>query len=170
MRLAFTPNCFSASVDGAVQPADHRVKRHAARRVALRIEKHLDMPDIVGVGALQIGESQIVEILLGEQHRHALIIDVEKVLQVAKLIGLAHRFDRVEAQLDTVPARQREHQLRLEASFNVDVQLAFRQPFDQRIVLVHFRVSRGSCGGFEVPKIKRRTQIGTSNPKSRTSI
>jgi hypothetical protein len=52
----------------------------------------------------------------------------------------------------------------------MDVQLAFRQPFDQRIVLVHFRVSRGLCGGFEVPKIKRRTQIGTSNPKSRTSI
>jgi hypothetical protein len=52
--------------------------------VSLRIEEHLDVADIVGARALQIGPSKIVEILLGDQDRHALIIDVEKVLQVAK--------------------------------------------------------------------------------------
>ena len=97
IRLALTPSLLLGIGDGAVQPADHGRKRDAARRVALRIEEHLDMPDIVGVRALQIGESQIVEILLGEQHRHALIIDVEKILQVAKLIGLPHRLDRFDS-------------------------------------------------------------------------
>ena len=146
IRLCLYAELLLGIGDGAGKPADHRIKRHPARRVALRIEEHLDVPDIVGMGALQVGESQIVEIPLGEQHRHALIIDVEKVLKVAKLIGLPHRLDRVEAQLDAVSARQRQHQLGLEASLNVDVQLAFRQPFDQRIVLVHFRGAFSEAG------------------------
>ncbi len=91
------PNCRFGVADGAPQSADHGIESHAAGSVALRIEKHLHMPDIVGMRALQIGEGQVVEILLGEQHRHALIIDVEKVLQIAKLVGLAHRLDRVRS-------------------------------------------------------------------------
>ena len=50
--------------------------------MALRVEKHFDVPHIVGVRALEIGPGEIVEILFRDQHGHALIIDVEKILQV----------------------------------------------------------------------------------------
>ena len=75
--------------DGAVQAADHRGKCDPARGVSLRVEEHLDMPDIVFARALQISPGEIVEVLLGDQHRHALIVDVEEILQVAKLVRLA---------------------------------------------------------------------------------
>ena len=114
-----------------MQAADHRGKCDPARGVSLRVEEHLDMPDIVGVRALQISPGEIVEILLGDQHRHALIVDVEEILQVAKLIRLAQRLDRGIGQPDAIAARQGEHQFRLQAALDVDVQLAFRQPFDQ---------------------------------------
>ena len=67
---------------GARQAVHHRLERDAAAGVALRIEEHLDMAHIVGLGALEIGQGEVEEILLGDQHRHALIVDVEKVLQL----------------------------------------------------------------------------------------
>jgi hypothetical protein len=54
-----------------------------------------------------------------------LVVDVEEILQIAKAIRLPQRFDRRIRQADAVAARQRKHQLRLEASFDVNVQLAF---------------------------------------------
>ena len=94
IRLAWTPSCLPGVGDGAVKAVDHGRECDAARRVALRIEEHLDMPHIVGMRALEIGPGEIVEILLGDQHRHALIVDVEKILQVRELIGAAQRLDR----------------------------------------------------------------------------
>ena len=169
MSCALMPNCCLGIVDGAMQAVDHRVEGDAARVWPCGSKNISTCRTLSARRALQIGERQIVEILLGEQHRHALVIDVEKILQVAKLVGCAHRFDRVVGQLDAVAARQREHQLRLEAALDVDVQLALRQPFDQRIVLVHFRVSRGLCVGFEATRGKRRSRIGTSIPEAGTT-
>ena len=80
--------------DRAMEALDHRRECDAAGRVALRIEEHLDMPDIVGVRAFEIGPGEVVEVLLGDQHRHAAIVEVEKILQVAKPVGLAQRLDR----------------------------------------------------------------------------
>ena len=95
--------------------------------MTLWVEEHLDVPHIVGARALQIGESQIVEILLRDQHGHALIIDVEKILQVAKPVGLAQRFNRGVGQADAVAAGEREHQLGFQAAFDVDMQFTFWQ-------------------------------------------
>ena len=80
--------------DGAIKPVDHGGEGNAASSVALRIEEHFHVPDIVGMRPLQVGEGQVVEILLGDQDRHALIIDVEKILQVAEPVSLAHRVHR----------------------------------------------------------------------------
>src|SRR3546814_3611369 len=44
-------------VECAGDPGDHRVEGDAARRVALRIEEYLDMADIVGAGAGEIGRA-----------------------------------------------------------------------------------------------------------------
>src|SRR5262249_3111709 len=90
--------------NGAREAFDHGRERDAAAGVALRVEEHLDVADIVGVRAREIGEGKIVEILLGDQHRHALIVEIEKILQVAEPIGLPHRVDRRIRQADAVAA------------------------------------------------------------------
>ena len=125
-------------VDRAMQAVDHGGEGDAARGVALRIEEHFDMHEIVGARPLQIGPGQIVEILLRDQHRHALIIDVEEILQVRELIGPAQRLDRRIGQRNAVAARQREHQFRLEAALDVNVQFAFGQTRDQGLNHMHF--------------------------------
>ncbi len=122
---------------GAVETRDHGRERDAARRMPLRVEEHLDVADIVGVRAFQVRPGQIVEILLRDQHRHALIVEVEKILQVAEPVGLAQRLDRRIGQADAVAARQREHELRLQAAFDVNVQFALGQSFDERGEIVH---------------------------------
>ena len=123
--------------DGAVETVDHRRERNAAGRVPLRIEEHLDMPDIVGVRTFEIGPGKVVEILLRDQHGHALIVEVEKILQVSEPIGLTQSVHRRILQPDAVAARQREHQLRLQASLDMNVQFALGEPFDQGVQVGH---------------------------------
>jgi hypothetical protein len=124
------------------QAFDHGRERDAAAGVALRVEEHLDVADVVGVGAREIGPGEVVEILLGDQHRHALIVDVEEILQVAEPISLPHRVDRRIRQADAVAARQRKHQLRLQAALDVNVQLAFGEPRDQSVGVMHAKQRR----------------------------
>ena len=84
IRLALTPSSCPASAMARCRPSITVANAMPRDGVALRIEEHLDVADIVRVRALEIGPGEVVEILLGDQHRHALIIDVEKVLQVAE--------------------------------------------------------------------------------------
>ncbi len=49
--------------------------------------------DIVGLRALEIGPGEIKEVLLGDQHRHALVVDVQEILQLGELIGRAAALD-----------------------------------------------------------------------------
>jgi len=125
--------------NGAAKTFDHGRERDAADGVALRIEEHLDVADIVGVRAREIGEGKVVEILLRHQHRHAAIVEVEEILQVAEPIRLPHRVDRRIRQLDAVAARQRKHQLRLETPLDVNVQLAFGEPRDEGVGVRHVK-------------------------------
>ncbi len=133
--------------DGAMQPADHGCKGDAARSVTLRVEEHLDVADIVSMGPLQIGECQVVKVLLGDEHRHAPIVEVEKVLEVTELIGLPQRFNEFIGQLDSIPPRQCEHHLGLEAAFDVNMQLAFRQSRNQRFCVVHLHLPQAVAVG-----------------------
>src|SRR5262249_39807069 len=77
-----------------------------------------------------------------DQHRHALIVDVEEILQVAEPIRLPHRVDRRIRQTDAVAARQRKHQLRLQTALDVNVQLAFGEPRDQSVGVMHAKQRR----------------------------
>src|SRR5262249_48660317 len=112
-------------------------KCDAARRMALRIKEHLDVADVVGPCPFEVGPREVVKILLGDQDRHALVVEVEKILQVAEAVRAAQLVDRRIFQPNAVPSRQRDHQLRLEAALDMDVQLAFRQPLDQRVDGLH---------------------------------
>ena len=116
---------------GAGDAADHVGDRHAARRVALGIKENLDMAHAIGGGAVEIGCRQIEEILLRQQHRHALIVDVEEILEVGEIIGGTDRFHTIKYEADAIALRQRKHHLRLQAAFNVQVQLGLGQAGDE---------------------------------------
>ena len=152
---------------GAVETRDHGRERDAARRMPLRVEEHLDVADIIGVRALQVRPGQIVEILLRDQHRHALIVEVEKILQVAEPVGLAQGLDRWIGQADAVAARQRKHELRLQAAFDVNVQFALGQPLDERGEIVHpvAYPALTRSGGGSVPS----APVGWVEPTARAS-
>ena len=116
-----------------MQPADDGLDRDAAAGVSLRIEKHFDMTDVVGAGALQVGPRQVEKILFAQQHRHAPVVHVEEVLKLRELVGYAQRLDRFKREADVVARRKREHELRLERSLDVNVELAFRKSGYQRV-------------------------------------
>ena len=62
-----------------------------------------------------------------------MVVDVEEILQVRKLIGLAQGLNRRIGQRNAIAARQRKHQLGLEAALDVNVHLAFGQTRDQGV-------------------------------------
>ena len=111
-------------------------KGDAALGVALRIEEYLDMADMVGMRAFQIGPGQVVEILRRQQHRHALIIDIQKVLQVTEIIGFANILDAGEGKLHAIALRQRKQHFGLERTFDMQVQFGLGQPVDIGVALV----------------------------------
>src|SRR3546814_6511486 len=94
-------------VECAGDPGDHRVEGDAARRVALRIEEYLDMADIVGAGAGEIGGGEVVKVLLCDEDAHALIIDVEEILEVREGVGGEHVVDDGEGDGEGVRPEER---------------------------------------------------------------
>ena len=101
--------------------------------MTLRIEEHLDMADIIGLAALEIGVGQVVEIRLGLQHRHALIIDIEEILQIGEIVGGLDLLQRLEWQVDLI-ALGKQHQLfRFQAPFQMKVKFCLGQGGDQGV-------------------------------------
>src|SRR3546814_19658233 len=72
------------------------------------------MADIVGAGAGEIGGGEVVKVLLCAEDAHALIIDVEEILEVREGVGGAHVLDAGEGDGDGVALREREHQFGFE--------------------------------------------------------
>ena len=105
--------------------ANHHVHWHVAGGVRLRVEEDLCVADVVGQCARHVGGSHVVEILLGQQHAGACVVQVEKRLQIVEGIRCAHFLNRRIRQLDAVALGQREHQFGFERAFNVDVQFGF---------------------------------------------
>jgi hypothetical protein len=107
----------------AVQAVDHRLHRHAARGVRLRVEEHLGVHHVVGRGALQVSPGHVVEVLLFQQHARAGVVDVQEALQVGEGVGAAQFFDAGIRNGHAVALREREDQLGFERAFDVHVQL-----------------------------------------------
>ena len=124
-------------VDGALQPVDHCGERDASGQMSLGIEEYLDMAQALAVNLGQICGGQVVKILLGAQHRHALIVEVEKILQAGKPISPAQRLHIRIGERQAVARGQREHELRLQGSFDVDMELALGQSRDVFCQVVH---------------------------------
>ncbi len=127
----------SRFVGRPVKPIENGLECYPPGRVSLRVEEYLRVSKPLGPDLSQIGSRQIMEIGLVLQDRHALVVKVEKILKPGETIGLAQRLDRIIRQSHPVAGGEGEHELRLEGSFDVEMQLRFRQPFDQTIASVH---------------------------------
>src|SRR3546814_5214865 len=79
------------------------------------------MNDIIRRSPVKIGQRQIAKVLFRPQHIGALIIDIEKVLQVGKAVGCPHFLHRGKRNFHLVPPGKREHLLRLQTTFNVQM-------------------------------------------------
>ncbi len=117
--------------DGAVEAVDHRRQRDAAAGVRLGVEEDLGVEDVVLSRLLQVGPGEVVEVLLADQHVHALIVEVEEALEVVEPVGRPHLLDRGVGEGDAVPFGQREHQLRLQRALDVEMQLGLGQAGDE---------------------------------------
>ena len=119
---------FTAGADNAV---NHGFKRHATRSMGLRIEKYFRMHDIVFTATLKIRTGQIVKIRLVQQYAGTGIINIQKRLQIVKIISLPYRIDIFIRNRYVVALGDFKHQLRLERPFDMDVQLGFGQGLDK---------------------------------------
>jgi hypothetical protein len=111
--------------------ADHVPNRNAAIRVRLGIEERLDVADTVRVGAREVRQRQLAEVLAGNEHGAGGVVDVEERLQVGKVVGGPHLLDRADRERDAVAGGQPDGQLRFERPLQVDVQLDLGQTVDQ---------------------------------------
>jgi hypothetical protein len=91
--------------------------------VGLRVEEDLHVDDLVGGGALEVGQHQIVEVFPGAQHVGTGVIQVEKALQAVEGVGGAQGGLVGIRQGDAVAAGQGEGQVGLQGAFNMQVKL-----------------------------------------------
>ncbi len=113
------------------------------------------MDHAIGRRTIEIGFGQILEILLGAQHVGAGIIDVEEILEARELVGGADLLDACKGDRHLVPFREREHQLGLEAAFDVEMEFGLGQAGDEVVQIGHAPNS-GRARGF--------TQAGRHSP------
>src|SRR5262245_54654079 len=104
IRRAATPSFRPASAMARLRPSI-TVANATPRDVWPCGSKNISTWRTLSARAREIGAGKVVEILLRDQHRHAEVVDVEKILQVAEPIGLPHRVDRRIRQPDAVAAR-----------------------------------------------------------------
>ncbi|KWV86725.1 hypothetical protein PFLmoz3_03809 [Pseudomonas fluorescens] len=114
---------------------EHHFERHATIGVGLRVEEGFGVNHVLGFAAQQVSPGQVVEVLGRAQHIGALVIQVEKLLQVVEGVGFAQGFDVVPWQRNLVALGQGEQQLRLQRAFQVQVQFSLGQGVEP---IVHF--------------------------------
>ena len=95
------------------------------------------MTHCVGLGPLQVGHGQLVEVLFGLQRAKPCVIDIEKRLEILEVASRAERLNRRVGQFHAVAGRQAEHELRLKSAFQVNVQLRLGQTGNESAQVHH---------------------------------
>ena len=72
------PSDASASSCARRKPSIDGLERNPARRVGLRVEEDLGVDDVLGVRLAEVRHREVVEVLLGDEDVHALVVDGEK--------------------------------------------------------------------------------------------
>ena len=78
-----------------------------------------------------------MEILFRQQHRHALVVQVQEILQAIELIGRADGLDIGIRQGNSIALRQVKHHFRLETTLDVDVQFGLGDILYQLFSRIH---------------------------------
>ena len=94
---------------------------------------------------------EVVEVLLGPEHRAVGVVDVEERLQVLEDVGAAEGVHVGVRQLDPVARRQLEHQFGLERPLDVHVQLGLGQLPHECVRLGHGPIPVDLAHGPMVP-------------------
>src|SRR5262249_13853636 len=115
----------------------------------------LDLPDVLLAAAREVGAGEVGEVLDRVQHRRALIVEIEEILQLREAVSLAQRLDGVIGELDPVAPGKRQHHLRLQRAFDVEVQLAFRQLRDEAAGIGHRSAAAPSPGSLSLATLSR---------------
>ncbi len=129
-----------AFVEGAADPRAAGLEGDAAPGMGLRVEEDLGVAHALAGRLRQIGQREVVEVPLGEEHGAVGVVDVEERLQVFEDIGPTEGVHVGVGQRHAVAAGQLEGELRLERALNVHVQLRLgKAPYEG----VRLRVSHG---------------------------
>lgn len=137
------------------QPLDDRPHLHAPRDVRLRVEEDLRVPHPLRGGPGEIGVRQVLEVPLGAQDGHELVVQVQKGLEVLEPVRLAERVRVGVRQRDAVARGQLESQLRLQSAFDVQVQFSFGEGHQSIVRLLYRRFGTGT---------RRRSWATVSSP------
>ena len=109
------------------QPREHRPDRHPVAGVRLRVEEDLRPPHPGRGGPGQVGAGQVVEVLLGAQHQHARVVQIEKRLQAAEAVPGPQLADVRSRQRHPVACGEPHEQLGLKRALDVKMKLGDRQ-------------------------------------------
>jgi hypothetical protein len=114
-------------VHGAQHALHHHGQRHAAAGVALHAQEHLRMQHAVGMRAAQVVARHVMEVLRLHQHAAAVVVQVQKVLQVGEAVGRAQLLLGLPADGHAVAPGQPQEQRGLDGAFDVHVQFGLGQ-------------------------------------------
>src|SRR5262249_40050330 len=78
---------------------------------------------------VQIRPCKVVKVAIMEQNTSSLVINIQKRLEVRKLVGSPDFRRRAKRKVNLVSGRKLKHQLRLKCALNVQVQLGLRHAF-----------------------------------------
>src|SRR2546426_12268462 len=112
---------------------DDRVKWYAARGMRLWVEENFGMADVLFFCLSEVSPREVVEITIAEKHTAALVVYVQKRLEIGKFIRPPDLFRRSKRNTDVVPRGKVKHQLGLERPLEVQMQLGFGHAFDEAL-------------------------------------
>src|SRR5438067_1455634 len=112
---------------------DDFAKGDAAGSMRLWVEENFGMPDILFSGLSEVSPREVVEIAVAQKHSAALVVNVEKRLEIGKFIRPTDLFRRPKGHIDVVPRGQFKHQLGFERPLDMQMQLGFGHAFDEAL-------------------------------------
>src|SRR2546426_4944645 len=140
---------------------DHRAKWDAARSMSLWIEENFGMPDVLFFGLSKVSPREIVEITIAAKHAAALVVNVEKGLEIGEFISLPDLLRRAKGKTDMVPRSKLKHQLRLERALDMQVQLGFGHAFDEALHRFHCKLSAPGTGRRQPHSLPLPTRVAS---------
>ena len=109
------------------ETVDHRAQRQTVGKMGLRVEEDLGAPHIALMRPAEVGNRQLVEVLLAAQHLQVRVMQVEERLQVSERIPRPELVEIGGRKPGTVAGGQRQDHLWLQRPLDVDVQLGSRR-------------------------------------------